>query len=70
MKEISPMNIGRYVAIAAMASGLVAVLSGCPRHEGPGEQAGKAVDRAVDKTGQEMEKAGNNLRDAAKGDKK
>ena len=64
------MNIGRKVAVAAMASALVAVLAGCPRSEGPGEKAGKAVDRAVDKTGKQMEKMGEQVRDAAKGDRK
>jgi len=64
------MNIPRNVAVAAMASALVAVLAGCPRNEGPGEQAGKAVDKAVDKTGKQMEKMGEQVRDAAKGDRK
>ncbi len=64
------MNTLRKVAVAAISSALVAVLAGCPRHEGPAEQAGKAVDRAVDKTGKQMEKMGEQVRDAAKGDRK
>jgi hypothetical protein len=64
------MNIGRKVAVAAMAGALVALLAGCPRNEGPGEKAGKAVDRAVDNTGKQMEKMGEQVRDAAKGDRK
>jgi hypothetical protein len=64
------MSIGKRLAIAAMASALATVLAGCPQKEGPAEKAGKAVDNAVDKAGRQMEKAGDNLRDAAKGDKK
>jgi hypothetical protein len=47
---------------------LVAGLSGC--HEGPAEQAGKEVDKAVEKTGQQIEKAGDKIEDAAKDAKK
>jgi hypothetical protein len=64
------MSIGKRLAVAVMASALAAVLAGCPQKEGPAEKAGKAVDNAVDKAGRQMEKAGDNLRDAAKGDKK
>ena len=39
-------------------------------HEGPAEHAGKEVDKAVDKAGQQIEKAGDRIQDAAKGDKK
>jgi hypothetical protein len=34
------------------------------------ERAGKEVDQAVDKTGQQIEKAGDAIQDAAQGDKK
>ena len=57
------------LAMAASAMG-IAVLSGCPQKEGPGERAGKAVDNAMDKAGQKIEKAGESVRDAAKGDDK
>lgn len=64
------MKFGKGVTIAAAASALVMVLGGCPQKEGPGERAGKAVDNAVNKTGQQIEKAGEKVQDAAKGDKK
>jgi hypothetical protein len=51
-------------------SALLFALPGCQKHEGPAEQAGKKVDNAVDKTGQKIEQAGENIQDAAKGDKK
>jgi predicted small lipoprotein YifL len=54
-------------AVAAVA--LAAALAGCQR-EGPAESAGKKVDRAIDKTGQSIERAGDKIRDAAKNDKK
>lgn len=64
------MKFGKGVMIATAASALMMVLGGCPQKEGPGERAGKAVDKAVDKTGQQLEKAGESIQDAAKGDKK
>ena len=58
-------------AMLAMAAGaMILVLGGCPRKEGPAERAGKAVDTAVDKAGQKIEKAGEAVQDAAKDDNK
>jgi osmotically-inducible protein OsmY len=51
------------------AAALVLMLGGCHK-EGPGERAGKAADSAMDKVGQKIEKAGEAVQDAAKGDKK
>jgi hypothetical protein len=45
-------------------------LTGCEKAMGPAEKAGKAVDNATDKAGQQIEKAGDNIQDAAKGNKK
>jgi outer membrane murein-binding lipoprotein Lpp len=53
--------------VAAMLLGLV--LAGCQK-PGPAEQAGKEVDTAVAKVGQQMEKAGDAIEKAAKSDKK
>jgi hypothetical protein len=36
--------------------------------EGPLEQAGQAVDDATEKLGEQVEKTGDNIQDAAKGD--
>ena len=56
-----------------------ALLAGCgdnstPSGEsstpGPGERAGKAVDNAMDKAGQQIEKTGEDIQGAAKGEKK
>jgi hypothetical protein len=56
-------------AAAVAAAVLVAALAGCQK-EGPAESAGKKVDRAIDKTGQSIERAGEKVRDAARSDKK
>jgi hypothetical protein len=64
------MKIGKSVMIAAAASALLMFLAGCPQKEGPAERAGKSVDKAMDKAGEKIEKAGESVRDAAKGDKK
>ena len=49
---------------------LFGLLPGCQKQEGPAEQAGKEVDKAVEKVGQQIEKAGDAIQDAAKGGKK
>ena len=55
------------VVIAAMALALAA----CNRNEGggPGEKAGRAVDRAMEKAGKSVEQAGRDMQDASKGKK-
>ncbi len=62
------MKFGKSVATATLASALLLV--GCPQKEGPAEHAGKEVDKAMDKAGQQIEKAGEKVQDAAKGDDK
>ncbi len=64
------MKFGKGAMITAAASVLMVILGGCPQKEGPGESAGKAVDKAMDKAGQQIEKAGESVQDAAKGDRK
>lgn len=46
---------------------LLATLPGCTKPEGPAEKTGKAIDNAVDKTGQKIEKAGDKLQDTSHG---
>lgn len=53
--------------VAAMLFGLT--MAGCQK-PGPAEQAGKAVDNAVEKVGKQVEKAGKAVEDAVKSDKK
>jgi len=60
----------KYLGTALLAGTLFATIPACQKQEGPAEKAGKAVDNAVDKAGQQMEKAGDEIQDAAKGDKK
>ena len=63
------MKSNKTLAAALAAAVLIAGLSGCQK-QGPAERAGKAVDKAVDKTGQQIEKAGEKIQDAAKDAKK
>jgi hypothetical protein len=58
----------RIVGTALVTSALLVPLFGCERQDGPAEQAGKSLDNALDKTGEQMEKAGESIQDAAKGD--
>ena len=62
------MRYEKLVLIATAAS-LAMVLPGCPQKEGPHERAGKSVDKAVETTGKKIEKAGEDVQDAAKGKK-
>ena len=64
------MKLGETFSAALVMSALLAALPGCQKQEGPAEQAGKAVDKTVEKAGQQIEKAGESIQDAAKGDKK
>jgi PBP1b-binding outer membrane lipoprotein LpoB len=60
------MNICSTLITSAVFLALVA----CSKQEGPAERAGKAVDNATEKAGQQIEKAGKDIQDTAKGDKK
>lgn len=42
---------------------LLATLSGC-QQEGPAEQAGKEIDKAVTNVGEQMQKAGEDIQDS------
>jgi hypothetical protein len=46
---------------------LFALLALVACQEGPAERAGRKLDNAADKAGRSIEKAGENIRDAAKG---
>ena len=54
------------VGLTALIIGLAA----CEKNEGPAERAGKALDNTVQSTGQQLEKAGQQIQDAAKDAKK
>ena len=55
---------------AVLAAGaMLAALSAC-QQEGPAERAGKQADKAMGKVGQQIEKAGESIQDAAKGEQK
>jgi hypothetical protein len=64
------MKIVKTVGAAIAMSALLAALAGCQQQEGPAEQAGKEVDKAIEKAGEQVEKAGDAIQDAAQGDKK
>ena len=63
-------KISKSIAAALALGILMAGLSACEKKEGPAERAGKAVDKAVDSAGQKLEKAGQDVQDAAKDAKK
>ena len=64
------LKLVRSVAVVLVLGVFVAGAAGCRKKEGPAERAGKAMDKAVEKAGQEIEKVGDKLKDAAKDLKK
>ncbi len=64
------MKFGKTANAALLISAVLLALAGCQKQEGPAEHAGKAIDNAAAKVGQQVEKAGDKIQDAAKGDKK
>jgi hypothetical protein len=63
-------RIGRMVGTALAVTVLAVGMSSCEKKEGPVERAGKAIDKTVESTGQQLEKAGQAIQDAAKDAKK
>ena len=63
------MKPDKAIISAIIMGAFIVTLSACQK-EGPAEKAGKAVDNAVDKTGQQIEKSADKIQNAAKGDKK
>lgn len=64
------MEFGKKLAAAVLTTALLVALPACQKQEGPAEHAGKEVDKAAAKVGQQVEKAGDKIQDTAKGDKK
>ena len=64
------MKLKKNTAAALAVSVLMLALYGCQKHEGPAESAGKEIDKAAKKTGEQIEKAGDKIQDAASGEKK
>jgi hypothetical protein len=63
-------TFGKAIGAALVMSALLVALPGCQKQEGPAERAGKSLDNAAAKAGQQVEKAGDAIQDAAKGNKK
>lgn len=64
------MKSVQIVSVALFASALLVALPGCQKHEGPAERAGKSIDETVTKAGDQIEKAGDAIKDAAQSDNK
>jgi predicted small secreted protein len=62
------IKLGKTVTVAVAMTALLAALAGCEKNEGPMERAGKDVDNAAATVGEKIEKAGENVQDAARGD--
>jgi hypothetical protein len=63
------LKLAKTASAAVVMSALVAALLGCQKHEGPAERAGKEADKTGEMVGQQIEKAGESIKDVAKGEK-
>ena len=63
------MKFGKIVSTVLATGAMLFVLAACEK-EGPAERAGKEADKVVSDVGKSIEKAGENIQDAAKGNKK
>jgi hypothetical protein len=63
-------QIGSALGAAVFVGLILTAVVGCQKQEGPAERAGKAVDQATDKVGQQVEKAGDSIQNATKGNGK
>jgi hypothetical protein len=63
------MDHQKLIVTAIALSAIIAAVAACQKELGPAEKAGKAVDNATEKAGQQIEKAGENIQDTAKGKK-
>lgn len=63
------MKHTKIVNTVLITSALFFAMSACQKQEGPAEQAGKEVDKAAATAGQQIEKAGESIQDAANGKK-
>jgi len=66
LKEIQMIKLGKSVIAASIMVALLAGLFCCQKNEGPVERAGKQIDKAAGKAGEQIEKAGKKIEDAAK----
>ena len=64
------LKLGKSVGSSLVLGALLIALVGCQKQEGPAEKAGKEVDKATEMVGQKIEKAGDSIQEAVKGDKK
>ena len=62
-----PRECARALLIAAA---LLISVTGCQKEKGPAERAGAEIDKATEKVGQQLERAGDRIQDPAKSDKK
>jgi hypothetical protein len=64
------MKLEKFARNALIMIALIAAISACQKPEGPAEHAGKAIDNATEQAGSQIEKAGKDIQDTAKGDHK
>lgn len=63
------MKTAKTTSTALLMTALLVALPGCMKEEGPAEKLGKNLDSAAESAGDQVEKAGEAIQDAAEGDK-
>lgn len=61
------MKLVQIASAVLVLSALLIALPGCEQ-QGPAERAGENIDNAVEETGDQIEKAGDAIKDSAQGD--
>ena len=64
------MKFAKAVSTTLILCATLIALSACEKPKGPAERAGQQIDKATEAASQQLEKAGQSIQDAAKGDKK
>lgn len=63
------MKLGKIISAVLVSGAMLLALSACEK-QGPAERAGKQADKAMTDVGKSIERAGETIQDAAKGNKK
>lgn len=66
LPETEMTKYGNNVVAMLAISVFVIMLPACQKPEGPLEKVGKSIDKAVEKTGDNVKRAGEDIKDAVK----
>jgi len=68
MFDFTTMKSAKTIGTTLLPSVLPGALPGCTKPEGPADKAGKSFGRAAETAGDQVDRAGEAIKDAAHGD--